>query len=122
MSKVQLPAVKPKRCPWTEGRRVGQKRPLLPKQVWATCARGELAGHPRDLTLFNRALDSQVRVCDLVRLNVADLFVGGSVRDRSDNQGNANDGWEPKAVILFSCRARMQREDRPGCICCGVAQ
>jgi len=49
MSKIQLPAVKPKRRPWNKGRLVGQKRPLLPKQVWAIRARLELAGNLRDL-------------------------------------------------------------------------
>ncbi len=82
MSKVQLPAVKPKRRPWNKGRLVGQKRPLLPKQVWAIRARLELAGNLRDLALFNLAIDSKLRGCDLVRLKVADLVVGESVRDR----------------------------------------
>lgn len=47
MSKIQLPVAKPKRCPWNRGRIVGQKRPLLPKQVWAIRARLEFAGDPR---------------------------------------------------------------------------
>lgn len=82
MSKILLPAVKPKRRPWNQGRLVGQKRPLLPKQVWAIRARLELAGNLRDLALFNLAIDSKLRGCDLVRLKVADLVVGDRVRDR----------------------------------------
>ena len=82
MSKLQLPAVKPKRMPWNKGRLVGQKRPLLPKQVWAIRARLELAGNLRDLAMFNLAVDSKLRGCDLVRLNVGDLVVGGGVRER----------------------------------------
>lgn len=82
MSKIQLPAVKPKRAPWNKGRRVGQKRPLLPKQVWAIRARLELAGNLRDLAMFNLAIDSKLRGCDLVRLKVADLVSGDRVRDR----------------------------------------
>ena len=82
MSKIQLPAVKPKRRPWNKGRLVGQKRPLFPKQVWAIRTRLELAGNLRDLAMFNLAIDSKLRGCDLVRLNVADLVVGDSVRDR----------------------------------------
>lgn len=61
MSKIQLPAIKPKRRPWNRGRLVGQKRPLLPKQVWAIRARLELAGNLRDLALFNLAIDSKLR-------------------------------------------------------------
>ncbi|PRY69328.1 hypothetical protein CLV76_1564, partial [Marivita geojedonensis] len=51
MSKVQLPALKPKRPAWNKGRLIGQKRPLLAKQVWAIRARLELAGNLRDLAL-----------------------------------------------------------------------
>lgn len=82
MSRVQLPAVKPKRRPWNKGRLVGQKRPLLPKQVWAIRARLELAGDLRDLALFNLAIDSKLRGCDLVRLKVVDLITHDRVRER----------------------------------------
>ena len=73
MPRVQLPAVTPKRKAWNKGRIVGQKRPLLPKQVWAIRARLELANNLRDLALFNVAIDSKLRGCDLVRLSVVDL-------------------------------------------------
>ena len=82
MSKIQLPAVRSKRSAWNKGRLVGQKRPLLPKQVWAIRARLELAGNLRDLALFNLAIDSKLRGCDLVRLKVSDLVVGERVRER----------------------------------------
>jgi integrase len=82
MSKIQLPAVKPKRMPWNKGRLIGQKRPLLPKQVWAIRTRLELASNLRDLALFNLGIDSKLRGCDLVRLKVSDLVVGSRVRDR----------------------------------------
>jgi len=82
MSKTQLPAVKPKRRAWNKGRLVGQKRPLLAKQVWAIRARLELAGNLKDLALFNLAIESKLRGCDLVRLKVIDLVVGDRVRER----------------------------------------
>lgn len=82
MSKIQLPAIKPKRTPWNKGRLIGQKRPLLAKQVWAIRARLELAGNLRDLALFNLAIDSKLRGCDLVCLKVTDLVVGDRVRER----------------------------------------
>ncbi len=82
MSKIYLPAIKPKRRPWNKGRLIGQKRPLLPKQVWAIRARLELAGNLRDLALFNLAIDSKLRGCDLVRLKVSDLVSGDRVRER----------------------------------------
>ena len=82
MSRIQLPATRPVRPPWNKGRLIGQKRPLLPKQVWAIRARLELAGNLRDIALFNLAIDSKLRGCDLVRLRIGDLVVGGAVRDR----------------------------------------
>ncbi len=83
MPRVQLPAVTPKRRAWNKGRIIGQKRPLLPKQVWAIRARLELAGNLRDLALYNVAIDSNLRGCDLVKLLVADLVKDGRVRERA---------------------------------------
>ncbi len=82
MSNTLLPVVATRRPPWNKGRLVGQKRPLQPKQVWAIRARLELAGNLRDLAMFNMAIDSKLRGCDLVRLKVADLVSGDRVRDR----------------------------------------
>ncbi len=82
MPRIQLPVRKPERTPWNKGRLIGQKRPLLPKQVWAIRTRLELAGQLRDLALFNLAIDSKLRGCDLVRLKVADLVIGDRVRER----------------------------------------
>ncbi len=82
MPRVQLPAVPPKRKAWNKGRIVGQKRPLLPKQVWAIRARLELANNLRDLALSNVAIDSKRRGCDLVRLSVVDLVKEDRVRER----------------------------------------
>lgn len=82
MPRIQLPAVTPKRRVWSKGRIIGQKRPLLPKQVWAIRARLGLAGYHRDLALFNVAIDSKLRGCDLVKLAVADLVKDDRVRER----------------------------------------
>ena len=82
MPRVQLPAVTPKRRAWNKGRVVGQKRPLLPKQVWAIRARLELTGNLRDVALFNVAIDSKLRGCDLVKLQVTDLVKAERVRER----------------------------------------
>ena len=82
MPRVRLPAVTPKRRAWNKGRLIGQKRPLLPKQVWAIRARLELAGNLRDVALFNVAIDSKLRGCDLVKLQVTDLVKTERVRER----------------------------------------
>jgi hypothetical protein len=81
MPRIQLPAIRPKKTPCNKGRLIGQKRPLQPKQVWSIRARLERAGL-RDLALFNLAIDSKLRGCDLVPLRVADLVVGDTVRER----------------------------------------
>lgn len=82
MPRVQLPATTPKHRAWNKGRLIGQKRPLLPKQVWAIRARLELADNLRDLALFNVAIDSKLRGCDLVCLKVSDLVNADQVRER----------------------------------------
>ncbi|MCI2393271.1 tyrosine-type recombinase/integrase [Aliiroseovarius sediminis] len=82
MPRVQLPAVSPKRKALHKGRIIGQKRPLLPKQMWAIRARLEIAGYLRDLALFNVAIDCKPRGCDLVKPAVADLIKDDRVRER----------------------------------------
>ena len=83
MPVANLPAIRACRPAWNKGRIVGQKRPLLPKHVWAIRVRLEIAKSHRDLALFNLAIDSKLRGCDLVRLMVADVYVSGQVRERT---------------------------------------
>src|SRR5271166_1196675 len=71
----------PLRTPWDTGRLVGQKRPLWPKKVWAIRVRLQIKHNKRDLAMFNLAIDSKLRGCDLVSLRVEDIAVGGHVRD-----------------------------------------
>lgn len=82
MPDVNLPMiVLPKRS-WNHGRIIGQKRPLLPKHVWAIRVRLVIAEATRDLALFNMAVDSKLRGCDLVCLKVADVYAAGAVKER----------------------------------------
>ncbi|MEP0941971.1 MAG: tyrosine-type recombinase/integrase [Rhizobiaceae bacterium] len=83
MTTSNLPAVIPPRRAWNRGRIMGQKRPLQPKHVWAIRVRLELAENIRDLALFNMAIDSKLRGCDLVRLLVCDVFVAGRGKERT---------------------------------------
>jgi site-specific recombinase XerC len=78
-----LPAIRPRRPAWNKGRIVGQKRPLLPKHVWAIRVRLEIAENHRDLALFNTAIDSKLRGCDLVCLKVADVYASGLIKERT---------------------------------------
>jgi hypothetical protein len=74
---------RPKHNPWNKGRIIGQKRPLKPRDVWTIPVRLQLEGRKRHLALFNLAIDSKLRGCDLVRLQTDDVCVGGRMRDRA---------------------------------------
>ena len=69
--------------PWSKGKLVGQKSPLKLKQVWAIRIRLQLANNLRDLALFNLAIDSKLRSCDLVKIRVKDIANGTTVSGRA---------------------------------------
>lgn len=83
MSTPNLPAIRACRPAWNKGRIVGQKRPLMPRHVWAIRVRLKIANRVRDLALFNTAIDSKLRGCDLVKLKVADVYAASRVRERA---------------------------------------
>jgi integrase len=68
---------------WNRGHIVGQKPPLKPREVWSIRTRLQVAGAERDLALFNLAIDSKLRGCDLVTITVGDVALSGTVRDRA---------------------------------------
>ena len=76
------PAVHERR-PWNAGQNVGQKRPLKLRDIWAI--RFYLDEHKRlrDRALFDLAIDSKLRGCDLVKIRIGDLMSAGSFRDRA---------------------------------------
>ncbi len=57
--------------PWNQGRLIGQKAPLKVSDVWAIRIRLQITGQIRELALFNLAIDSKLRACDLVKLKSA---------------------------------------------------
>ncbi len=65
------------------GKLIGPKPPLQPKHVWAIRTRLQLAKRVRDLALFNLAIDSKLRGCDVVRLRVEDVAPSGYALDRA---------------------------------------
>lgn len=69
--------------PWNKGRIIGQKRPLQISHIWGIRIRLEMEGKVRDLALFNMALDSKLRGCDLVKLKVSDVAYGHFVSGRA---------------------------------------
>jgi integrase len=80
-----MPARPVHRCrpPWNKGLLFGQKKPLEPKHVWSIRVRLEIARSIRDLAIFNLAIDSKLRACDLVKLRLDDICSGTNVRRRA---------------------------------------
>jgi hypothetical protein len=71
------------RAPWNKGKIVGQKSPFKLKEIWAIRVRLQLAKRCRELALFNLAIDSKLRACDLVSLRVRDVCNGKLVVPRA---------------------------------------
>ena len=69
--------------PWNKGKLIGQKPPLQPRHVWAIRTKLQLDGKKRDLALFNLAIDSKLRGCDVVALKVEDIAPHGYAIDRA---------------------------------------
>jgi len=69
--------------PWNKGKLIGQKPPLKLKDIWAIRIHLQLAEQTRDLALFNLAIDSKLRGCDLVNLRVRDILHGNQIVARA---------------------------------------
>jgi len=72
-----------KRTPWNKSKLVGQKAPFSMQEIWSIRMRLQAIGNRRDLALFNLAIDSKLRACDLLALRVADIANGGEVLSRA---------------------------------------
>ena len=71
------------KTPWNKGKLVGQKLPLKLKEIWSIRIRLQLEHKTRELAMFNLALDSKLRGCDLVELHVRDVAHGSHVSSRA---------------------------------------
>jgi integrase len=80
------------RRPWNKGKLIGAKPPLRSKHVWSIRTKLQVEGHTRDLAMFNLAIDSKLRGCDVVALKVEDIAPSGygveraTVRQRKTGQ------------------------------------
>ena len=72
-----------KREAWNKGKLVGQKAPLKPKDIWAIRIHLQNKHAVRDLAMFNLAIDSKLRGCDLVNLHVRDVTHGNQLLSRA---------------------------------------
>src|SRR5438105_6493838 len=69
--------------PWNKGKLTRAKPPLRPKHVWSIRTKLQIEGHARDLAMFNLAIDSKLRGCDVVAIRVEDVAAGGYTADRA---------------------------------------
>ena len=79
----QLIKHQPDQGPWNKGKLVGQKLPLKLQEIWAVRIHLQIGERHRDLALFNLAIDSKLRACDLLKLRVSDVSNGGRVGSRA---------------------------------------
>ena len=71
------------RVPWNKGKVSGAKPPLRPKHVWSIRTKLQIEGRARDLAMFNLAIDSKLRGCDVVAIKVEDIAASGCTADRA---------------------------------------
>jgi integrase len=81
MEQIATSGLRPE--PWNKGKLVGEKSPLKRKDIWAIRIRLQIAHRVRELALFDLAIDSKLRACDLVRLRVRDVAHGERVAARA---------------------------------------
>jgi integrase len=79
---VEVPQKSP-RLPWNKGKLIGAKPPLSLKHVWSIRTRLQLDGRMGDLAMFNLAIDSKLRGCDVVAIKVEDVAPHGYAADRA---------------------------------------
>jgi integrase len=83
MLDIENCSLRNKRTPWNKGKLIGARPPLRPKHVWSIRTRLMLEGRIRDLALFNLAIDSKLRGCDVVAVRVEDVAPNGYTVDRA---------------------------------------
>ena len=85
MEHDKVPVAEPttRRTPWNKGKLIGAKPPLRPSHVWSIRTKLQMMGRKRDLALFNLAIDSKLRGCDVVAVRVEDVAPNGYSLDRA---------------------------------------
>ncbi len=76
------PGAKDRRS-WNAGRKIGAKRALKPQQVWVIRFWLDREHRLRDRAMFDLAIDSKLRGCDVVKIKIGELVSGGRVRTRA---------------------------------------
>ncbi len=80
---LQINSTSSVKIPWNKGKLVGQKPALKQKEVWEIRVHLQMRHKIRDLAMFNLAIDSKLRSCDLVKLKVRDIQRGSTILNRT---------------------------------------
>ena len=105
------PAIQHRRA-WNVGKNVGTKRPLTKKQIWAIRFHLDREGRLRDKALFDRAIDSKLRGCDLVEIKIGDVVAGGDIRSRAivvQQKANRPVQFEVTADVRSTLASSLER-------------
>jgi hypothetical protein len=97
----------------TAGKLTGQKPALKMKAVWSIRTRLELEGDVRNLVLFNLAIDSKLRGCDLVRLKVGDVAAGGQARNAGRIYSDVQSCSQGEDRTRLAMKLAGERSERP---------
>ena len=71
------------RVSWNSGCKVGAKRALKTRQMWAIRFFLDQHGRTRDRALFDLAIDSKLRGCDLLKIKIGDIVCDRKIRTRA---------------------------------------
>ena len=129
MNTFQLKSQPNTKAPWNKRKLIGPKPPLKTKDIWSIRSQLKVAGKVRDLAMFDLALDSKLRACDLVAIRIVDIAPHGealtraTVRQRKTGRAvtfeltaNTRDaltdylgrlGQAPQSNFLFPSRSRQ---------------
>ena len=69
--------------PWNKGKLISQKLPFTQQEIWSIRLQLMVAARSRDLALFNLAIDSKLRACDLLKPKLSDVAKGGEISSRA---------------------------------------
>ena len=95
--------------PWNKGKLLGQKPPLKLREISAIRIRLQLDHRLRELALFNLAIDSKLRGCDLVALRVHDVVQGSRVSSRAIVMQK-----KTQRAVQFEITDQRETRSRPG--------
>ena len=115
---VNATRVSHRRVPWNKGKLTGAKPPLRPKHVWAIRTKLQIEDRTRDLAMFNLAIDSKLRGCDVVAIRVEDVAAGGYTADRATVRQKKT-GWPVRFELSEQTRQAIDNylkaaNKRPG--------